>query len=63
MMSKITLGTLFLSIALSAFAEQPVIRLWPIEMVGGEENRLKEEYRDRPEVVSDEPDPSGSEGR
>lgn len=25
----------------------PVIRLWPIEMVGGEENRLKEEYRAR----------------
>ena len=24
----------------------PVIRLWPIERVGGEQNRLKEEYRD-----------------
>ena len=26
-------------------ADRPVIRLWPIEMVGGEENRLKEEFR------------------
>ena len=28
-------------------ATSPVIRLWPIEMVGGEANRLKEVYRDR----------------
>jgi acetyl esterase/lipase/lysophospholipase L1-like esterase len=27
--------------------DAPVIRLWPIEMVGGEENRLKKLYRDR----------------
>ena len=26
--------------------DAPVIRLWPIEMVGGEQNRLKEVYRD-----------------
>ena len=25
----------------------PIIRLWPIEMVGGEKNRLKEAYRNR----------------
>lgn len=32
-----------------AAADEPatVIRLWPIEMVGGEENRLKEEYRNK----------------
>ena len=27
--------------------DAPVIRLWPIEKIGGEENRLKEKYRDR----------------
>lgn len=26
-------------------AGDPIIRLWPIEMVGGEQNRLKEEFR------------------
>ena len=26
---------------------QPIIRLWPIEMVGGEQNRLKDVFRDR----------------
>lgn len=31
-----------------AQAEAPIIRLWPIEMVGGEKNRLKEVYRKRP---------------
>ena len=28
-------------------SDAPIIRLWPIERVGGEANRLKEEYRDR----------------
>ncbi len=27
--------------------DRPVIRLWPIELVGGEPNRLKEEYREQ----------------
>ena len=26
---------------------QPIIRLWPIDQVGGEQNRLKEQYRER----------------
>ena len=28
-------------------SDAPIIRLWPIERVGGEANRLKEQYRDR----------------
>ena len=51
-MGKIIFNALFTALALPAFAlpafaEQPVIRLWPLEMVGGEETRLKEVYRDR----------------
>ena len=34
MIGKMTFTALFFAFYLSAFAEQPVIRLWPIEMVG-----------------------------
>ena len=44
MIGKMTFTALFFAFSLSLFAEQPVIRLWPIEMVGGEKNRLKEVY-------------------
>ena len=31
----------------AASGTQPIIRLWPIDQVGGEQNRLKEQYRER----------------
>lgn len=50
------LAALFLTLLVaSGFSQEPdaaeasgeVVRLWPIERIGGEANRLKEEYRQR----------------
>ena len=41
------LESLLAESSLKARTSKPVIRLWPIEMVGGEQNRLKEVFRQR----------------
>jgi acetyl esterase/lipase len=45
----------------AASTETPVIRLWPIEMIGGEQNRLKEAFREkknRPPLLCSIKDPN-----